>query len=129
MSEANPVASDRRQRIALLRGMVGIGEQTSSMEDVVHLLRQAALDPAAQFEASQGRAVARSLDELEHELSRAAPNRLRFNRQAQVVIDVLAVSCGDAPLFPFVEGDARAHQRVARIELDRFVTGPLPFAS
>jgi len=91
--------------------MVGAGGHVASMEDVVRLLRQAALDPAAQFEASQGRTVVQSLDELEHELSRLEPDRLRFTRKAQILIDLLAVSYGEAPHLPFVEGDAHAAAR------------------
>src|SRR3982751_6203925 len=111
MSQANPVASDRRQQIDVLRAMVGFGEELASMEDVVHLLRQAALDPEARFEASQGRAVAQSLDDLEHELSRSVPDRVYFSRKVRMLIEVLAGSYAEAPLLPFVEGDAHAASR------------------
>ena len=110
MSQANPVARDRQHRIDVLRGMLRPGDQ-ASMEDVVRLLRQAALDPAARFEASQGRTVVQSLDELEHELWRREPDRLHFTRKARTLIDLLAMAYGDAPLLPFVEGDAHAASR------------------
>ncbi|MFL5305012.1 MAG: hypothetical protein ACJ8F1_07350 [Polyangia bacterium] len=77
------------ERIDLLRGMLGGGQPTTPMEDIVRLLRHEALDPGAQFEATQGQVVVRSLDDLEHEVSRLDPDRSRFDRTAQVLIDIL----------------------------------------
>jgi hypothetical protein len=110
MSQVETVARDQQHRIDVLRGMLRPGVQ-ASMEDVVRLLRQAALDPAARFAAGQGRTVVQSLDELEHELWRLTPDRHHFTRKAQSLIDLLAVSYGEAPLLPFVEGDAHAAAR------------------
>jgi hypothetical protein len=98
MSRITPVATDRSGRIDLLRGMLGTLERITPtghpelMEDILRLLRQEALDPAAHFGASQRRTVVRSLDDLEHEVSRLDPDRGHFDRKAHTLIDVLAVS-------------------------------------
>ncbi|HVV16432.1 MAG TPA: hypothetical protein VHH90_04445 [Polyangia bacterium] len=92
MSQANPVAMDRRERIDLLRGMLGAPQPIAPMEDIVRLLRHEALDPGARFEATQQRIVVQSLDDLEHEVSRLHPDRGCFQRKAQSLIDVLAIA-------------------------------------
>ena len=80
------VATLQCERIDLLRGMLGGGHKTTPMEDIVRLLRHEALDPGAQFEATQGQVVVRSLDDLEHEVSRLDPDRNRFDCTAQILI-------------------------------------------
>ncbi len=92
MSQVNALATDRRQRIDLLRGMLGASQQSAPLEEILRLLRREALDPGARFQASQGRIVVRSLDDLEHEVSRLDPDRTHFQRKAQILIDVLAIA-------------------------------------
>ena len=84
--------TDRRERIDLLRGMLGGPWQDKPLEDIVRLLRHEALDPAARFEATQRRTVVQSLDDLEHEVSRLDPDWSHFERKAQILIDVLAIA-------------------------------------
>jgi hypothetical protein len=89
---------ERGQRIGVLRGMLGGLERLTptrlqtQMEDIVRLLRSEALDPTAHFRPSQRHVVVRSLDDLEHELSRQAPDAGSFDRKAQILIDVFAIA-------------------------------------
>lgn len=92
MSQVNPVATERRVRIDLLRGMLEASQQRTPLEDILRLLRYEALDPGAHFEANQRRIVVQSLDDLEHEVSRLDPDRTHFERKAQILIDVLAIA-------------------------------------
>jgi len=90
MSQLNAGATDRRQRIDHLRGMLADPQPITPMEEILRMLRHEALDPAAQFESTQGQVVVQSLDDLEHEVSRLDPDRTRFNRQVRILIDVLS---------------------------------------
>ncbi|HVY40028.1 MAG TPA: hypothetical protein VHM31_18945 [Polyangia bacterium] len=90
MSQMDLGATDRRQRIDHLRGMLAEPQPTTAMEEILRLLRHEALDPAAQFESTQGQVVVQSLDDLEHEVSRLDPDRTRFDRQVRILIDVLS---------------------------------------
>jgi hypothetical protein len=69
--------------------MSQLNPQITPMEDILRLLRHAALDPAAQLGPTQGQVVVQSLDDLEHEVSRLDPDRSRFDRTAQILIDLL----------------------------------------
>ena len=89
MSQVNAVATERRERIDHLRGMLAAPQPIAPMQEIVRLLRYEALDPAAQFEAAQGQVVVQSLDDLEHELSRLDADSSDFQRKAQRLIDVL----------------------------------------
>jgi len=88
----------RGQRIGALRGMLGGLErltptrQQVEMENIVRLLRSEALDPTAQFQPDERQVVVRSLDDLEHELWRTAPDPGSFDRKAQILIDVFAIA-------------------------------------
>ncbi|HVT09244.1 MAG TPA: hypothetical protein VHO67_17410 [Polyangia bacterium] len=90
MSQLNAGAADRRQRIDHLRDMLADPKPITRMEEIIRLLRHEALDPAAQFESTQGQVVVQSLDDLEHEVSRLDPDRSHFDRQVRLLIDVLS---------------------------------------
>jgi hypothetical protein len=97
-AETESPAECRDERIGALRGMLGSLErltptgQQSLMENILRLLRSEALDPTAQFRPSQRQVVVRSLDDLEHELWRTAPDPGSFDRKAQILIDVFAIA-------------------------------------
>jgi hypothetical protein len=101
VSEGAPMdlpGEGRGERMGAVRGMLGSLERLtptgrqSLMENIVRLLRSEALDPTAQFRPSQRQVVVRSLDDLEHELWRAAPDPGSFDRKAQILIDVFAIA-------------------------------------
>jgi len=52
MSQLNAGATDRRQRIDHLRGMLADPQPITPMEEILRMLRHEALDPAAQFEST-----------------------------------------------------------------------------
>jgi hypothetical protein len=89
---------DRGQRIDNLRGMLGGLERMTptgrqyQMETIVRMLRSEALDPTAQFRPNERHVVVRSLDDLEHELCQPAPDTGKFDRKAQILIDVFAIA-------------------------------------
>jgi len=92
------LAGARDERIGALRGMLGRLErltptrQQPAMENILRLLRSEALDPTAHFQPDERQVVVRSLDDLEHELWRAAPDPGSFDRKAQILIDVFAIA-------------------------------------
>lgn len=82
----------------LLRGMltrlvdVTLGGQHYLMSKVLPLLRREALDPSARFRPQHPNLIMRSLDELEHEAARVAPDPGAFGRKAQILVDVFALA-------------------------------------
>ena len=86
----------RSATIDLLRGMLTRIEDVTPaglhylMGKVLPLLRQEALDPTWRCPACEVDVITRSLDELEHEASRVAPNAATFSHKAQRLVDVLA---------------------------------------
>jgi hypothetical protein len=92
------VAPSRSARLELLRGMltrlldVPPGGQHYLMDKVLPLLRREALDPGAHFQPNHCDLIMRSLDELEHEAARIAPDPDVFDRKAQILVDVLALA-------------------------------------
>ncbi len=96
--QSEALAGARGERIGALRGMLGGLErltptrQQSAMENIVRLLRSEALDPTVRFQPEERHVVVRSLDDLEHELWRAAPDPGSFDRKAQILIDVFAIA-------------------------------------
>ncbi len=88
----------RQTRIIQVREMLDSLERVtpasrhSVAETIVRLLRGEALDPDISFRPSQRQTVVRSLDDLEHEVSRGVPEPSRFDRKAQILIDVFAIA-------------------------------------
>ncbi len=82
----------------LLRGMlsrlvdVTPAGQHYLMSKVLPLLRSEALDPDARFRPQHRELITRSLDELEHEIGRVAPDPGAFDRKAQVLVSVFALA-------------------------------------
>lgn len=96
-----PLASvppTRSAGIDLLRGMLTRLEDVTPagqpylMAKVLPLLRREALDPTRRFRSRDLHVITRSLDELEHEASRVAPNPLTFSKKAQILVDVFALA-------------------------------------
>jgi hypothetical protein len=88
----------RRARLDLLRGMLSRlvdatpGGQYYLMSKVLPLLRQEALEPRARFQPNDRDLIMRSLEELEHEAGRVAPDPGVFDRKAQILVDVFALA-------------------------------------
>jgi hypothetical protein len=82
----------------LLRGMlsrlvdVTPAGQHYLMGKVLPLLRQEALDPSAHFQPTHRDLIMRSLNDLEHEVARVAPDPGLFDRKAQILVDVFALA-------------------------------------
>jgi hypothetical protein len=93
-----PVPLPQGTRLDLLRGMlirledVTPAGQHYLMEKVLPLLRREALEPNKHVRPCDLEVIARSLDELEHEASRLAPDPGAFGRKAQVLVDVFALA-------------------------------------
>jgi hypothetical protein len=93
----NTAALTRSATIDLLRGMLTRIEDVTPaglhylMDKVLPLLRQEALDPTWRCPACEVEVITRSLNELEHEASRVAPDASAFGHKAQRLVDVLAV--------------------------------------
>lgn len=87
----------RRARLELLRGMLTrLVDATPAgqhylMAKVIPLLRREALEPNARFQPNHRALIMRSLDDLEHEAGRVAPDPTVFDRKAQLLVDVFAV--------------------------------------
>jgi hypothetical protein len=85
-------------KLDLLRGMLcRLDDVTSAgqqylMAKVLPLLRQEAVDQSGRFRPRDLEVVTRSLDELEHEVSRVAPDPSIFGEKAQILVDVLALA-------------------------------------
>ena len=88
----------RNARMDLLRGMlsrlidVTPAGQYYLMSKVLPLLRREALDPSARFQPNESDLIMRSLDELEHEAGRVAPDLGVFDRKAQIFVDVFSLA-------------------------------------
>ena len=88
----------RGARLELLRGMLSRlidatpGGQHYLMAKILPLLRREALEPSPRFRPNQRHLIMRSLDELEHEAGRVAPDPGIFDRKAQVLVDVFALA-------------------------------------
>jgi hypothetical protein len=86
----------RSTRLELLRGMLCQLEDATSagqrylMTKVVPLLRREALDPAGSVRSNDLAVINRSLNELEHEASRVAPDPNAFGEKAHGLLDRLA---------------------------------------
>lgn len=95
-STTNASALTRGATIDLLRGMLMQLQQVTPaglhylMGKVLPLLRQEALDPTWQCRPGDVDVIARSLNELEHEAARVAPDPSTFGYTAQRLVDVLA---------------------------------------
>lgn len=93
---AAPLA--RETRLDLLRGMLcRLDDATAAgqqylMTKVVPLLRGEALDTAKRLRPRDLEVITRSLDELEHEALRMAPDPGIFTEKAQILIDAFAVA-------------------------------------
>jgi len=93
---AVPLAPEAR--LDLLRGMLSRMEDATSagrhylMDKVLPLLRREALDPSKRFRQSDLAVISRSLQDLEHEASRVAPDPSTFSQKAQILVDVFAVA-------------------------------------
>lgn len=88
----------RSERMDLLRGMLSRladatpGGQYNLMSKVLPLLRREALEPCARFQPAHRELIMRSLEELEHEAGRVAPDPGVFDRKAQILVDVFALA-------------------------------------
>ena len=88
----------RQKRIYELREMLDSLERVaparrhSVAERIVRTLRGEALDPDINFRPSERQTVVRSLDDLEHEVSRGVPEPSTFDRKAQILMDVFAIA-------------------------------------
>jgi hypothetical protein len=97
-AQSEMLVGARDERMGTLRGMLGGLERLTptrqhvEMENIVRLLRSEALDPTARFRNDERQVVVRSLDDLEHELWRAAPDPGSFDRKAQILIDVFTIA-------------------------------------
>lgn len=93
---AVPLARDTR--LDLLRGMLCRLEDVTPagqhylMAKVIPLLRQEALDPNKRFRPGDLSIINRSLEDLEHEAGRVAPDPGSFSQKAQILVDVLALA-------------------------------------
>lgn len=88
----------RATRLDLLRGMlcrledVTPAGQQYLMAKVIPLLRREALDPGHRFGRGDLTVIARSLEDLEHEVSRVAPDPSTFSQKAHILVDVLTLA-------------------------------------
>lgn len=88
----------RETRLDLLRGMlcrlqdVTPAGQHYLMAKMLPLLRREATDRGQRFRAPDREVVTRSLDELEREASRMAPDPALFSGKAQILVDVFALT-------------------------------------
>lgn len=88
----------RSARLDLLRGMLSRlidatpAGQHYLMAKILPLLRREALEPSSTFQPNQRHLIMGSLDELEHEAGRVAPDPGIFDRKAQVLVDVFALA-------------------------------------
>jgi hypothetical protein len=82
----------------LLRGMLRRLEDVTPagqhylMAKMIPLLRREALAPNKTFRPSDLDVVNRSLEDLEHEASRMAPDLAAFSQKARILVDVLALA-------------------------------------
>jgi hypothetical protein len=87
-----------RDRMEVLQGMLRRLEDVTPagqqylMAKVVPLLRREAIDQAGRFQRSELTTIEQSLDRLEHEASRLAPNVGVFSQRAQILADVFALA-------------------------------------
>jgi hypothetical protein len=85
-------------RLDLLRGMLCRLEDATSagqhylMEKVLPLLHREARDRNTTFRPSDLEVINRSLEDLEHEASRMAPDMTNFGQKAQILVDVFAIA-------------------------------------
>jgi len=89
---------ETRLDLELVRGMLCRLEDVTPagqhylMAKMIPLLRREALDPNKKFRPSDLDVVNRSLEDLEHEASRVAPDLAAFSKKAQILVDVLALA-------------------------------------
>lgn len=94
----NGSVESRQVRMFQVRELLGELErmtparQPTVMEDIVRQLRAEALDPEVSFRPSDRQIVVESLDELEHEIAKPVPEPETFDRKAQILIDVFALT-------------------------------------
>jgi hypothetical protein len=89
---------ETRLDLELLRGMLCRLEDVTPagqhylMAKMIPLLRREALAPNKTFRPSDLDVVNRSLEDLEHEASRMAPDLAAFSQKARILVDVLALA-------------------------------------
>ena len=92
------VALPPEARLDLLRGMLSRLEDATAagqhylMDKVLPLLRGEAVDRGTMFRPGDLEVINRSLEDLEHEASRVAPDMTTFGLKAQILVDVLAIA-------------------------------------
>jgi hypothetical protein len=93
---AVPLAPEAR--LDLLRGMLcqledaTLAGQHYLMEKVLPLLRRVARDSSQRLRPGELDVVYRSLEDLEHEAARLAPDPSTFGQKAQILVDVFAIA-------------------------------------
>ncbi len=87
-----------QERLVLLREMLESmvdatpAGQRYIMSKVVRVLRDEALRPDARFTVGDRAIVNRSLEDLEHELARIAPDVEGFDSPARILIEILSLA-------------------------------------